>query len=175
MNRTAVLILVLIIAVAGLLALSLNSKPSSPPTIPSSVAQTTLRLTSPVASTSGVLTSNVLINTGGNKVTAVQLELSYNPNDLGSLDITPGAFIKTPTELLKTIDTNTGRISYALGIELSQKGVQGSGILATLSFTKLRASGLTTISFLPKSLVSAQGIAQSVLRTTTGVTFDLSK
>lgn len=175
-RRTLLLILVLIIAVGGLLALSLNSKPQSPTTtVPASVAQTTLALTQPVASTSGVLMSNILINTNGNKVGAVQVELSYDPTALGNVDIKAESFIKGPVELLKKIDSDNGRISYALGVPFGQNQVQGSGILATLSFTKLQTSGMTTISFLPKSLVSAQGIAQSVLRLATGVTFDLSK
>ena len=175
-KRTLLLILVLIIAVAGLLALSLNSKPQSPTTtVPTSVAQTTLALTQPVASTSGVLTSNILINTNGNKVGAVQIELSYDPAALGEVDIKAGSFIKGSVELLKKIDTDNGRISYALGVPFGQKEVQGSGTLATISFTKLQTSGKTSISFLPKSLVSTRDVAQSVLRLATGATFDLSK
>lgn len=174
-KRTLLLILVLIIAVAGLLALSLSSKPAPTTTVPTSVAQTTLSLTQPVASTSGVLTSNILINTNGNKVGAVQIELSYDPAALGNVDIKAGSFIKGSMQLLKKIDSDNGRVSYALGVPFGQNEAQGYGILATLSFTKLQTSGMTTISFLPKSLVSAQGITQSVLRLATGVTFDLSK
>lgn len=174
-RRTLLLILVLIATVAGLLALSLSNKPSQTTTIPTSVAQTTLALTAPIASTSGVLTSNILISTNGNKVGAVQIELSYDPQALGNVDIKAGSFIKNSMELLKKIDTDNGRISYALGVPFGQKEIQGSGILATLSFTKLQTSGTTSIAFLPKSLVSTLNVAQSVLRSATGVTFDLSK
>lgn len=176
MNRTLILIAVLVIGVAGLLALSFNLQTQkTTQTSPAAFAQTSLSLTTPVASVSGAVTSNILINTGGNKVNAVQIELSYDPNSLGGVDISPGSFIKNPTEFLKKIDTQNGRVSYALGVALGEKGLQGSGIVATLSFTKLKTSGTTSIDFLPKSLVSAQEVAQSVLRTATGLRLDLSQ
>lgn len=175
MNRTLILIIILLAAVVGLIALSLNLQTApAPTTVPVSVAQTILYLTMPVASTSGE-TTNILINTGGNKVNAVQIELSYDPSAIGNVDIAAGSFLKNPSEFLKRIDTDNGRISYAIGVPLGQKGVQGSGVVATLSFTKLKTSGTTSIDFLPKSLVTAEGIAQSVLRLATGIKFDLSK
>lgn len=175
MNRTLLLILLLIVSAAGLLALSLNTKPPPTVSVPVSLAQTTIVLSAPIASTSGVLTSNVLINTHGNIANAVQLEISYNPNDLGNFDIKSGSFLKNPVELLKKIDADNGRASYALGTGLDQKGTTGQGVVATITFSKLRTSGTTSISFLPKSLVSAEGVAKSVLKSATGVTFDLAK
>ncbi len=175
MSRTLILILVLILSAVGLLALSLNNKPE-PATIvaPVSIAQSTLSLTTPKASASGTLTSDVVINTNANKVTAVQLELSYNPKDINIVDVTPDLFFKNPTELLKKIDSDNGRISYAMGVGLGQKGISGQGIVATITFTKLSTTGTTSIDFLAKSLVSAEGLAQSVLKTTLGTNFDLS-
>ena len=175
MNRTLLLILLLIVSAAGLLALSLNTKPATKVSVPVSLAQAILVLSQPIASTSGTLTSNVLIYTNGNRASAVQLELSYNPKDISNVDVKPGTFLKNPVELFKKIDTDNGRISYALGAGIGEKGVSGSGVVAAISFTKLKTSGMTSISFLPKSLVSAQGIAKSVLKSATGLTFDLSK
>lgn len=175
MNRTLILILILIFSVVGLLALSLSNKPQSATTVVSvSLAQSTLSLTAPRASSSGVLTSDVLINTNGNKVMAAQLEFSYNPQDISINDITAGGFFKGATELLKKIDTDNGRVSYALGVAFGQKGVPGQGIVATITFTKLKTTGTTQIDFLAKSLVSAEGMSQSVLRSTMGTKFDLS-
>ena len=174
MNRTLLLILLLIVSAAGLVSLSLNTKPKPRVSVPVSLAQTTLVLSQPVASTSGLLTTNVLINTNGNIANAVQLEISYNSNDLGNFDIKSGIFLKNPIELFKKVDTDNGRVSYALGTGLGQKGTAGQGVVATITFSKLRTSGTTSISFLPKSLVSAEGIAKSVLKSATGLTFDLS-
>lgn len=176
MNRTLLLILLLIVSAAGLLALALNTRTTPTPTpTPVSIAQTMLVMSVPSASTSGLLESNITINGQGNSVSAVQIELSYDPKDLGSVDITAGTFFKNPVELFKKIDNENGRISYALGVGLDEKGVSGVGIVARVSFSKLRTSGTTSISFLPKSLVSSQGISQSVLKSATGTTFDLAR
>lgn len=176
MNRTLLLILILIVSVAGLLALSLNTGTTPAPTsIPISIAQTTLVMSDPSASTSGLLESNITINGQGNSVSAVQIELSYDPKDLGNVDITAGSFFNNPVELFKKIDSENGRVSFALGVGLGEKGISGQGVVTKLSFTKLRTSGTTSISFLPKSLVSSEGISQSVLKSATGTTFDLSK
>lgn len=176
MSRTLLLILLLIVSAAGLLALSLNlNRPASPAPAPVSIAQTTLEMSQPVASTSGLMSSDITINTRGNAASAVQVELSYDPKDLGSVDITAGPFYKNPLELFKKIDSTNGRISFAVGVGLREKGVSGQGVVATLSFTKLKTVGSTSISFLPKSLVTSEGISQSVLKSATGLTLDLSK
>jgi len=175
MNRTLFLILLLIVSAAGLMYLSLNTKPAPTTSVPVSIAQTTLVMTPPVASTSGLLNSDIRVNTNGNTATAVQIELSYNPKDLGDVDITAGTFFKNPLELFKKIDTQNGRVSYAVGVSLGDKGAPGNGVVAKLSFSKLKTTGTTSISFLPKSIVTSSGISQSVLKSATGLTFDLSK
>lgn len=175
MKRTLILILVLILAAAGLLALSLNTQTPNGPTLPVSLAQTTLSLTKPSQAVgSSSYRSDVLINTRGNKATAVQIELSYNPQDISISDITPGTFFSTPVELFKKIDSDNGRVSYALGISLGQKGVAGQGVVATLVFKGLKTSGTSSIDFTAKSLVSAEGVTKSVLSQTLGTKFSLS-
>ncbi len=175
MNRTFILILVLIISAAGLIALSINTQTPVQPAATPSVAQTTLSLTQPqaVPATSNYQ-SNVVINTGGNKATAAQIELTYDPSVISVADITPGTFFKSPDELFKRIDSQSGRISYAVGAGLGQKGISGQGVVATITFTKLQATGTTTIGFNAKSLVSAEGVLKSVLFRTIPVTFSLS-
>ncbi len=172
MTRTVLLIILLIAGVAGLLALSIKPTQPPQPTTQESVAQTSLTVAQPKVDLNGNSTADILINTQGNKVTAVQLEMTYDPQVLGNVDIKPGPFFTNPTELLKK--TDGGKISYALGVGLGQKGVSGNGIVATISFTKLANTGKTSINFASKSLVSAEGVIQSVLRNTKGVTFDLS-
>lgn len=174
MNRTLFLILLLLVSVVGLLALSLNTQTSPKVSAPAPVAKTTLYLGKPVtASGSAITTVDVNINTQNNKVTGVQLEMSYNKDDLGNVDVVPGPFIPNPVSLFKKIDPANGRLSYALAVPLGGKGVTGTGVVATLSFNKLKTAGQTEIKFLPKSLVSAEGIVQSVLRLATGIKFDL--
>lgn len=177
MTRTILLILLLVASAGGLIAISLNlnPQPKEQISIPRPIAETTLSLTTPKASASGTLTSDVVINTYGNKVTGVQIELSYDTEALSGFDIKPGTFFSTNSvELLKKIDSETGKISYALGNGLGQKGIQGQGVVATLTFRKLKTTGMTSIVFDPKTLVSAESLSQSVLRSSTGTNFDLS-
>lgn len=175
MRRTLLLILLLVIAIVGLLALSINTNPVAKETAPETIAQTVLSITVPRINPDGTLSSDVLINTNGNKVTAVQLELSYNTADLGNFDVKQGTFFKiNSVELLKRIDTDNGKISYALGNGLGQTGVQGTGVVATLTFTKIKTVGITSISFNPKTLVTAEGASKSVLRASLSTKFDLS-
>lgn len=98
-------------------------------------------------------------------VTAVQLELSFDPKLLTNMSIKEGPFFTNPVTLLKNINSATGKISYALGISPQARGVQGEGIIAILEFqAKSQGPKATTISFLPKTLVTAEGIEMSVIK-----------
>jgi len=185
-KRTLFLIFALFIITSVLLMLALY-KPSNPKlpqtkivTSPEPIAQTTLLFGEPavanISSTSANLTYSLPINitTGKNKVTAVQLELQYDPKVLANVSATPGPFFKNPVVLLNQTDIKTGRISYAFGIGLQDQPSVGYGVVATLSFTAL--SGIpqsTAIIFLPKTLVTAEGINKSVLKLTNSATFNV--
>lgn len=174
MKRTILLIALLLFSVAGLLFLSLGTPQNNQPIVQEPVPQTVLSLTKPVASQSAMVT-NVLINTNGNKVTAVQLELSYNPQDLSDFKVEPGNFFTDSVELLNKIDGENGKITYALGVSPGQIGKMGNGVLAKITFQKLKTFGTTEISFDPKSLVTVRESPKSVLRSATGIKFDLSQ
>ena len=80
---------------------------------------------------------------------------------------------QNPKILLERIDTEEGIISYALGTEAG--GVSGEGIVAVVSFSeKTIARGETSLEFLSKTAVSAEGAGESVLREMAGVEFTLS-
>lgn len=139
-----------------------------------SYAHTSLKLTPPVNTQAlpNTYTTDVTIATGGDKVTAAQLELSYDPKVLTNVQIKTGTFIQNPVVLLKKVDQTNGRISLAIGISLGGKTPVGTGTVATITFNEvLTATGSTILDFLPKTAVTAQGIAQSVLKTTTGSLF----
>lgn len=148
-------------------------KPSNQVVFPS-YAHTTLSLTPPSNAPGSLNTykTNVEINTGGDKVTGVQLELSFDPKALTNFFISPESFIKNPVILMKKVDQANGRISLVLGIPLGQQGISGTGTVATITFNEIpTATGSTIIDFLPKTQVTAEGIAQSVLKTSTGSLF----
>jgi len=179
-RQTVAFVTFLIVVTLVLLGLAIyTQKPSAPaPTVQQQVspsyAHTTLRLTPPVntPSLSNTYSTDVTIATNGDKVTAAQLELSYDPKVLINVDIKPGAFIQNPVILLKKVDQTNGRISLAIGIPLGQNGLTGTGTVATITFNEVpTATGSTILDFLPKTAVTAQGIAQSVLKSSTGSLF----
>lgn len=182
-RKTLTLIIVLLILASGLLYLAFRSGSKedsaqiAPPLVspiptPTPVAQTVLAL-SPnplvVASQSGSLTLN--IDTGANNVTAIQVELTYDPTLFAVTDIATGTFFEDPIILLKKIDEKNGKVSYVLATTPAAKAVSGKGTIATLSFTTTIPSGQKTqISFTKKTLVTAEGAQASVLKSAEGAT-----
>ena len=184
LNKTPLLIVFLVIATVALVALALSRSNVSSPTPQKLsgeeiVAETSLsfsdlyEMEDETDKSSKQFFSDVNIVTGENKVTAVQLEIKYNPDLLTNVDIYPGDFFQNPKILLERIDTEEGIISYALGTE--GQGVSGEGIVAVVSFSeKTIARGETSLDFLSKTAVSAEDQEESVLREMAGVEFTLS-
>lgn len=173
-NKTVLLVAGLVILTGVLLAVSLSSKNVSPLPIlnreeeAENTSTTDLSISEDVrtSSTSGNYEVDVLINSNENMVTGVQLELSYDPKVLTNVDITTGDFLLDPVVILKNVDITTGKISFVLGSQLGEPGVDGSGTVATISFRKA-GNAETTINFLPQTLVTAEGSETSVLREAT--------
>lgn len=129
---------------------------------------------------------DVVLDTQMNEATAIQLEISYDPQVLTNFSITPGPFFSVnqvpPDNIINTNDTQTGRITYALVIPISEPAVKGKGTVATISFTQrailpqsilTQGDGMTQLQLLPKSLVTAEGVSQSVLKQATGTSIKL--
>ena len=177
--KTLLLIITLALVTVGLVILAVMPKqPKNEPTPQTQITpnpiQTILTISSvPVPqATPSAYTTDVIINTGQSNVISVQLELSYDPTVLTKVDITPGSFFINPKVELKNIDEANGRITFALSSSDNQ-GVLGQGILAKISFKTLKKNGSTAIDFLPKTKVSAEGISESVLRSSVGALFNL--
>lgn len=194
---TLFLIITLFVFTAGLLMLALNKPlnkpkqviqpptPSISPILPASnaaVAETSLLfgsldITSPFSMPKKYIIP-IEINTGSNKVTSVQLELSFDPNILTKVNITPSTFFKNPNVILNKINYDIGKISYAL--TSSESAMQKSDTLATIFFESAftissnilsgsdsaKAKTFTTFTFLPKTFVTAEGLEQSALKST---------
>lgn len=180
-RRTLLLITALALTTAILIVMAISPKKTTTPSTqtglapsPKAVAQTTLFLSPnpliisslPTASPSAL---DVKMNTGANLVTAVQLELSYDPTLLSVVDIAPSSFFKNPVVLLKIIDSKNGKITYALGIPPGETPKKKAGSVVTLTFrTQMIPANVsrTEIKFLPKTMVTALGVTSSVLKTT---------
>lgn len=188
-KRTLALIIILILVAGGLLAIALNTpsvtaptKLQVTPTVVQPAQETSLLFDNlsmiPSSSSAAKATYSlpIKINTNRNVVTAVQLELLYDPETLTNIAINQGDFFVNPVSLLNKIDPKNGRISYALGISPTQSGRQGIGIVATLTFqAKTLTPKPTSISFLPKTLVTAEGVGQSVLKSTNSAQFIMGR
>jgi len=174
-KRTLFLILALAIITFVLLIMAIY-QPQTPettqvtPTPEKPTAQTVLSFGTPSAkasSSASAISYTVPINisTEKNKVKIVQLELQYDPYLLMDVTATPGSFMKNPTVLLDHIDQETGRVSYALGLESEQEGIMGKGTIANLIFSvKTQTQKKTAIIFLPKTLVTADDLSESALK-----------
>ncbi|RJQ36304.1 hypothetical protein C4559_05390 [Candidatus Microgenomates bacterium] len=180
-KRTLALIIGLIVVTAVLLAIALSpEKPQenqpisqkTPIVTKAPVVQTNLFFTpSPLIVSSSSGSINVNINTGENKATAVQLELTYDPKALTNIDIKPGNYFENPIVLLKNVDDKNGRITYAIAISPTGAPKKGEGIVATITFTSLLGPGQKTeITPLPKTMATATGETMSVLKKVSGAT-----
>lgn len=114
---------------------------------------------------------NLMLTTGENNDTGVQIILTYNPKAFSAVAIDPGTLFTNPIVLEKKIDSQAGTISYVYAITPGQKPHKGSGLVAVLTLTPVAnpvdASGnkltQTTIQLSPKSEVSAVGVENSTL------------
>ncbi len=182
-KRTIALIGILIIIAATLVAIAVSPKKQGIPTItttpiftrpsPASTAQTVLSMSPGNVNVGAGATGNVTINadTGDNAITAAQLEISFDPKALSNIIVTAGSYFQNSFELLNKIDYKTGKISYALGLPPTASAKKGTGAIATITFTSLLPLGQSTqLIFTEKSLVTAEGVSKSVLKSSTGAT-----
>jgi len=114
-------------------------------------------------------TVTVAIDTSDNNVTAVQLELGYDPTVITNVHVTSGPFFQSPVVLINKNNVQTGRYTYAFGIQPNQPTVKGTGTVATITFFAGGSLGKQSqLALLPTTLVTARGIASSVLKSATG-------
>lgn len=179
LNKTWLLVAGLVILTVVLLVVSLTSKSfsplkSTPKEVKVDFAHTSLAVSEDIRQlANGKYETDVIINTSEDEISGAQIELSFDPKALTNVDITPGTFINQPAILIKTIDTSTGVIRYAIAIKPGDKMVKGEGVIATISFNKV-GNEPTTLNFLPQSQVSTTSHTQSLLRETASAVIDVT-
>lgn len=184
-KKTIILIVALVLITVALVYLSIafspKDKTATTPTTTNelSYAQTHFELSSvpaldPISSKSAVsvYTLDLSMRTGENNITAVQFEIQYDPLAITDIDIYPTENFKDWAQLTKKIDAENGTISYALGMSPGRKSVKGSNVVAKMVFSKVNGyDGNTKITFLPKTMATAEGQDNSVLKSATGAIF----
>ncbi len=152
-----------------------NTAVKAEPTIP---AHTVLTVgPNPLEVGQGQLgTAQISVDTSDNNVTAIQLEMGYDPNLLSNVKIVPGPLFKNPAVLIDKNDPVKGRYTYAFGITPSGQPITGKGVIATVTFTPKAGSAgkQTQLGLLPTTLVTARGIADSVMKTSSGTVVSIT-
>jgi hypothetical protein len=177
--------LVLVTVVLFVIALRTNNSkpaeiatPSAVPATPVPVATAVLSLSpNPITVKPGQQgTVDVMIDSADNAVTAVQLELAYDPTIITNVKITKGALFPQPVILKDKNDNKTGRYTYMIAIQPRQATIQGSGPVATITFTAARSAlgKQAQLALLPESLVTARGVANSVMKSAGGTVVTVS-
>lgn len=187
--------LVLVTLILFIVALRSNNNPApapSSPSVPATESQISpvpahsiLSLSpNPVTVAPGEKgTVAVNIDTSDNAVTAIQLEIAYDPNFITNVQVTPGALFDNPVLLINKNNVKEGRYTYAYGIMPNRPTVQGVGTVATITFTAVEKSGgqspmgripSTQLALLPTTLVTARGVSESVLKSATGTVIMLT-
>jgi len=192
-KKTLALIAGLTVLTLVLVVLALNTNPNTAPVTqqtetrvtttekptPTVPAYTVVNLSpDPVPLRGGVATVEVGIDTGANQVTGVQFEVTYDPAVLNFGTIRQGTFFDNTLILINQADRTNGRVTYAIGLTPagSQNPKSGTGTVATLTFTRKStapATGTTPLG-LENVMVSAKGLAPSVLKEATGTVVSLS-
>ena len=144
-----------------------------PTYLPSNIPQSSLWLeTDPSEYTSTSIPIDVYLGAEENRVTGVQLEISYDPTVLRFVSVDPVDLLIGKQELIKKVDEKSGRITYASGVLPGQPVIQGTDEIVKLVFQPVGSASQTReteVKILPESLVSAQGVKKSVLVKTTNI------
>lgn len=136
-----------------------------------SQATVTLSLPSTVKATPGSESSiDLTIDTGNAKISAVQVELNYDPALISTPTLSQGDFL---TEKLGTPKVKDGVISFVYVIPLGSEGKSGTGKLATLKFKALKDGG--TIAFSKNTMVASIGSSTNALKAAIGTTIQTSQ
>lgn len=173
MSKKTILLIVLLFIITSFLVFvalygSKNQTGTTPTPTPSTSQKQAILTISQDTTNPASKSADVNLSALGNKVTGVQMVLSYDPEVLDVTDIIPGSFFSNPTVLNKDIDDEKGIINFAVVVSLGEEGISVPvGTVAKILYTEKATTAATTIiKFLPDTVVSAQGTSESVLAQT---------
>lgn len=178
-RKTIALLLSLFVITALLLAAAFRPNKTTPIQEPTSQEQVTkvapsaeallqfteetLNLT---ANTAG--TASVELDAKNHQVTAIQLELQYDPKVLRNVKVVLGSSFDQLAQIFSQTDDKGGLITVWLGVKPGAQLVQGKGEVAKVTFEKIPGTNAqeTNLVILPASLVTEAGVEDSILKTT---------
>lgn len=186
-KKTTILIAVLVLFTAGLIYIAVKTEQQLPPEIteetlteeelialiPTINPQTQISFTPAVLNTienpQSEYTVDVRVNTNGQAISGIQLELSYDPAILSNVTLNPAdnnLFGPNPAVLINSVDPELGRISLAIALGgLTEDEVSGDGNIATITFSANPSlTQSTQIAILPKTTVRSLRSTNSLLQ-----------
>ncbi len=105
-------------------------------------------------------TVSLLINTGAQKATGAQIELTYDPSYLTISSITPNTFF---SNVLSNPSFTSGKVTFTYATNPDQGGASGSGNIAVVKIKGLK-TGTTSLAFGDQTAVSAIDSSANVLK-----------
>lgn len=190
MNKRLIIGIILLICIIFLLAFAFTSQKSQvqppkkavkiyPTFMPHNIPQTSLWLEQEQLKGEKKDTREIelvaYLNARENKLTSVQLELSYDPKVLQFVSIEPEDLLGGKHIFLKKVDAVKGRVSF--GVEntpgKNQPPIQGADEIAKILFIKLTKAPQTQVTVLPESRVIAEDISESAVVDTRSLTVNL--
>ena len=103
------------------------------------------------------------MDTGGNKINAVQLSLTFDPSLIQIISVQPASSFPSVDVLKNHIDNTKGTVFYAIGTAPSQKPIVGNNNVLKIMYaltpavTTKQKPIYTYIGFLPDTSVGASG------------------
>ena len=116
-------------------------------------------------------TLSVNVNTGKDKVAALELHLSFNPKLVKIDSIAPGAFFEKANVLHKEIDNKAGTVVFVFG---SIEPKTGNGEAATFRITTLSA-GNAEVNLSSGTEVAALGKTYNVVKSMSGAVLTVTR
>jgi len=107
---------------------------------------------------------DIQIDTGENRVSGADLEITFDPNVLECLSLSPGNFLVNPNAWYEDIDNDSGRIVYTLGSFDSRRG---SGVFASIDF-RAKNVGTSPLRFGAGTSVAGIGEDEALQETVSG-------
>lgn len=185
-KKTTILIVILLIFTVGLIYIAVKTEQQSPPAItqeqitqeealdlvPTINPQTQISFSPAIIDTiespQSTYSAQVVVNTHGQKISGIQLDLAYDPAILRNVRVTPSQnnlFGPNPAVLINSIDPDLGRITLAISLpDLNDEEISGNASIANITFSTNTSSTPTAqISVLPKTTVRSIRSTNSLL------------
>lgn len=115
-----------------------------------------------------------IVLASGHPITSVQLEIAYDQNLFANFLVSPSSIGQTPLVLVNKPSTQSGRLSYTIGVSSKEKPLMGIKQIATINFTPVAPSKSGTLRILSSSVIILQNNQVATLGSSASATITTS-